>query len=146
MKALYITFVFGSKSTTASEIENLTQFRFEEKNYVYINERLSWTDALKTCRSYSGDLVTVRSFAENKFLGDYICQLHGECSGEDVGVWIGYFLKQSEEFQLLNIRGEAVKGFKPLIKGWRMNEWNYEYERIDRLESSVDLGNGFVLE
>lgn len=27
-----------------------------------------------------------------------------------------------------------------------MNEWNYEYERLERLGSAVDLGNGILLD
>ena len=33
----------------------------------------------------------------------------------------GYFLKQSEEFELLNIRGEEVKGFKIWLQTIIMN-------------------------
>ena len=35
------------------------------------------------------------------------------------------------------------KPVKPLIAGWRIT--NYDYERLGRLSSKVDLGNGHFL-
>lgn len=70
-------------------IDNLTKFTYKEKNYFYVNDFLSWTDAVKACKSYGGELTTINSKAENDYIGNFLCEVHGNCNNWDVGVWIG---------------------------------------------------------
>ena len=39
----------------------MTKFNFKEKEFLWNSEKLSWTDALKTCQKYGGSLASIRS-------------------------------------------------------------------------------------
>ena len=64
------------------------------------------------------------------------------------GVWIGYFLKQDEKFQMMTSSGEIVdnSSFMNLDESWNIPAYSYHYQYDDELElqdfSEVDLGLG----
>ena len=39
----------------------MTKFNFKEKEFLWNSEKLSWTEALKTCQEYGGSLASIRS-------------------------------------------------------------------------------------
>ena len=51
-----ISFVFFTKICG-----KMTKFNFKEKEFLWNSDKLSWTEALKTCQEYGGSLASIRS-------------------------------------------------------------------------------------
>ena len=120
------------------------------KEYIYVGKNLNWVEAVSECRSMKAELALIESEEQNKKVGNFLCRAHMGCKNWNLigGVWIGYFLKQDEKFQMMTSRGEIVdnSSFMNLDESWNIPAYSYHYQYDDDLEyqdfSEIDLGLG----
>ena len=118
--------------------------------YIYVGKNLNWVEAVSECRSMKAELALIESEEQNNKVGNFLCRAHMGCKNWNLigGVWIGYFLKQDEKFQMMTSRGEIVdnSSFMNLDESWNIPAYSYHYQYDDDLEyqdfSEIDLGLG----
>ena len=70
-------------------IDQLPSFDYNGKKYFYVNDPLTWTDAVKGCQNLGGNLVTIETQRENEEIGNFLCNVFGSFNNWQQGIWIG---------------------------------------------------------
>ena len=72
----------------------------DEKEFTYIDKHLNWTQAASSCLKIGAELATIDNFQEDNEVGNFLCSAHRGCKNWNLlgGVWLGYYLEQSEVF------------------------------------------------
>lgn len=69
----------------------------ESSCYVFVSQRVTWSDAEAACDGLGGHLASVESFEEDAFLGRWPAEL-GLSTGDGSGIWLGATDAQQDGF------------------------------------------------